>query len=71
MKTALDECKTAPGECESDICDNPCTRCGGDGMIWAGKRLVYCGRCGSTGKEPAHDPDAPQLFPKCRQPRLT
>ena len=54
-----------------DICDNPCTRCTGDGMVWAGKKLAYCGRCGGTGKEPEYDPDTPHLFPKCRQPRLT
>ena len=61
-----------------DICDDPCTRCTGDGMVWAtNKALAFCGRCGGTGKEPvataarADDPDAPHLLPKGRQPRLT
>jgi len=60
-----------------EICDNPCTRCTGDGMVWAGKALAFCGRCGGSGHEPvataarADDPDTPHLFPAVRQPKLT
>ncbi len=67
---------------DKEICDNPCTRCTGDGMVWVGsdrhrrKALAFCGRCGGSGHEPAataaraDDPDTPHLFPAVRQPKL-